>query len=99
MRDFTKLSPGIWIMKEFQSLSPRARNQYLYILGGPHQTSAGCYHLSENYAYRDVAVKPGDYRAINNNLKSIDLIEFDTDTSEVLVVGWFHDNPPMNDKH
>jgi len=99
MREFTKLSPTIWTSKVFQALTVRERNQFLYLLAGPHQTSAGCCHVPESYACGDLGYKPLEYRNNNVRLQAVQLIEFDPETSEVLVVGWFKDNPPMNDKH
>jgi hypothetical protein len=99
MREFTKLSPTIWTSKVFQALTVRERNQFLYLLAGPNQTSAGCCRVPESYACGDLGCKPIDYRNINVRLQDVQLIEFDTETSEVLITGWFKDNPPMNDKH
>lgn len=99
MREFTKWSPTIWIAKNFQALKDWERLQYLYLATGPHQTSAGCYYLSVSYACGDLNFTPARYRAANVRLRAAGLIEFDDDTSEVLIVGWFKDNGPMNDKH
>jgi hypothetical protein len=99
MREFTKLSPRIWHSKGFQALSHREQLQYLFLYGGPHQNSSGCFYVSAAHASADLKCKTADYLRTNLKLVSCELIRFDEDTSEVMIEEWFRSNAPMNDRH
>jgi hypothetical protein len=99
MREFSKVSPTIWQSKNFKSLSAREALLFLYLSTGPLQTSGGCYCLNAHYACADLKIKFADYLAMTEKLSSLQMIRVDHETSEVMIEGWFRDNPPMNENH
>ncbi|MEI9992745.1 MAG: hypothetical protein WDM86_22260 [Rhizomicrobium sp.] len=100
MRDFTMVSPRIWMSPKFWALpSNEERFVYLYVLTGQHQNGAGAYHLPVGYAAADLRSTPVAVTAALGELNQAGLIEFDPATSEVLIVGWFDLCKPQNAKH
>jgi len=100
MRDFSKISPAVWDSERFMSLkSDDSKFLYLYLLSCRHQNSAGVFHLKAAYAAADLRWTLERYEAARLNLVQADLLHFDEETSEVLVLRWFKHNPPMNDSH
>ncbi|PZV39743.1 hypothetical protein [Mesorhizobium kowhaii] len=99
-REFSKVSPALWRSKRFLALpKDRCRLLLVFYMTCGHQTSAGCYRISEGYACSDLGWLPEDYRTARDPLVECGLIAFDNDTEEVFVSGWFRFCPPMNPKH
>jgi hypothetical protein len=99
-RDFTKVLPTLWHDEDFKSLPLDIhRYLYLYYLTSPHQSSAGCYRLPDGYAVEDLGWELEKYRSARDVLSERQRISFDPATSEVLIEGWFKDNPPDNPNH
>lgn len=100
MRNFSKVSPLLWRDAKFRSLrSPDAKLLYLYITTSEHQNSAGCYRLPSGYACADLGCDEASFLAAREALIAGGLIDYDDDTSEVYVLGWFASNPITNRKH
>lgn len=99
MRDFTKLNPAIFDDARFLSLGWESRCVYLYLMGGKHQTSAGCYRIPDGYAATDLKCDPSEYEAARKAVADTGLILFDEETAEVYVSGWYNENPICNPKH
>jgi hypothetical protein len=99
MRDFTKISPRVWYLKEFQVLAAREKLQYLFLYSGPHQNSSGCSYIRPAHASADLDCKVAEYLRVNDKLASCELIRVDVETSEVMILDWFKFNVPMNEKH
>jgi hypothetical protein len=99
MRDFHKINPIIWSSSRFRSLSDDARFVLVYLISGPHQTSAGVCRLPDGYAIADLEWELGRYQKARQELQDVRLISFDAQEDTVFVHGWFRHNPPMNPKH
>lgn len=100
MRDFSKISPSVWTSKKFTGLaSNEARLAYLYFLTGKHQTNAGVSSVPPAYVAHDLNWSVEEVEQIITQLQAAELIEYDEDTNELLIVNWFKHNVPMNAKH
>ena len=100
MRDFSKIAPAVWQSARFNNLpSDDGRLLFLFLLTCSHQTSAGCYHLPDGYAVSDLQWTLERYRSARDQLVEADLIDFDRETSVVMINRWFKHNPPMNESH
>lgn len=99
MREFSKVSPQLWMKKGFRSLSDDGKLTMLYLLTCRHQNSAGCYHLPDGYASSDLGWDADRYRKARMELESGKFVVFDEETSEIYILGWFDENPVTNDKH
>jgi hypothetical protein len=98
-REFTKVSPAVWASVRFKTLSDRGRLLYLYMLTNQHINSSGVYRLPDAYAASDMGWNVDDYHAERAALVGAKMLDYDTDTSEVLIERWYRHNGPMNDKH
>jgi hypothetical protein len=98
-REFTKVSPAVWASKRFHALTERGRLLYFYCLTSPHVTSCGVYRLPDAYAASDLGWSVDEYRRERDALIAGGLVDFDTETSEVLIERWFRHNAPMNPDH
>ena len=95
-----KISPALWQSKRFNTLpSDDGRYLYLYFLTCEHQSSAGCYRISDGYACDDLQWPEERYLKARSQLITADLIAFDDDCLVVMICRWFKHNPPMNEKH
>jgi hypothetical protein len=99
MREFTKLNPAIFDDSRFRSVSWIEKTVYLYLMGGKHQTSAGCYKIPDGYAATDLNCDIETYAAARRALVTVGLVAFDEATSEIYILGWFIENPICNPKH
>ena len=100
MREFSKVSPAVWLSKRFTNLaSDDAKLCYLYLLTSEHQNSAGVYRLKDEYAVADLRWTMDRYFNARAQLIEADLIRFDADTSTVMIKRWFRHNGPMNESH
>lgn len=99
-REYSKISPSIWQQAQFLKLADDGqRFLYLYLLTNQHQNSAGCYALPVGYAATDLRWSAEKYLAGLGELVRVGLVDFDVERNEILIVGWFESNPPMNAKH
>ena len=100
MRDFTKISPAVWVSERFNKLpSDDARYLYMYLLTCEHQTSAGAFRLKDGYAIDDLKWDAPRFHAARLQLVEADLIHFDDAASCILITRWFKHNPPMSESH
>lgn len=94
------VSVAVWDSKRFRSLpTDSARLFYLYSLSNVHQNSAGCFRLPDGYACDDLCWSAEKYREAREANIAAGLIQFDAETSEILVERWFKHSPPTNEKH
>ncbi|MER8574563.1 hypothetical protein NKG99_24235 [Mesorhizobium sp. M1409] len=100
-RDFAPVSPAIWGSRSFLSLSSDGRVLMLYLISGPHQTSAGCCRIREGYALADLAWQSDQYRRALADVVQADLVMHDPATAETYVKKWFQHkgNIPTNKDH
>lgn len=100
MRDYSKISPVIWASKRFRNLpSDDARFLHLYLLSNTHQNSIGCYRLPPAYGWVDLDWPEEKYLSALAALIEASFIDFDADTSEVLIHRWLRHNPVTNVNH
>jgi hypothetical protein len=100
MRDYTKVSPCLWHDAKFKALKTSDEKLlYCYYKTGPHQNSAGCCHLPDGYGCSDLGWSLEQYLTARAGLIAAGMVQFDADTSELLIEDWFADNPPTNLKH
>lgn len=100
MRDFTKVSPLIWRDKRFHCLaSTDARLLYFYFLTGEHQNACGCFRIPDGYAASDLRWDAERYVQARDEVVAGGLAQFDPETSEIYVSGWYETNPICNDSH
>jgi hypothetical protein len=99
VRDFTKVSPKLWNSAPFDQLDDASRLLYFYFFTSPHQNLAGCCHLPDGYACTDLRWAADRYQKVRECLLKAQMIRFDTQTSEMLILRWFDVNPPMNADH
>lgn len=100
MRDYSKISPGVWHSQKFRKLpSMEARHVYLYLLTCPHGNSAGCFTLAAGYASEDLGMEIKQYRDCIEALCQAGLIEYDAAENTVLIARWLDFNGPANSKH
>ncbi len=100
MRDFSKISPALWRSKRFNGLvTAEEKLVFLYLLTCEHQNSAGAFRLPAGYAATDLRITEGVFAEARDSLVKADLIAFDPDTDEYVILRWFKHNPPMNEKH
>jgi hypothetical protein len=93
------IGAAIWRSRRFLALDSDGRVLLHYFLSGPHSTSAGCFRLPVAYGVADLRWTEPQYRAAFEALVDAGLIEFDSDTDEIYVMGWFAHCPPTNIKH
>jgi hypothetical protein len=103
-KPYTAVRRSLWDSKRFNGLpDDLCRYLYLYLLTCSHQGGAGCFVAKERYILADLQ-KPGSdwteetYRDRLQRLITAGLILADAATSEILIVGWWSDNGPTNDK-
>ena len=99
MRDFNKVGTFVWQAPKFQALSDNEQLLYLYMMTCQHVNMAGAFMLPEGYACADLRWEPDKFRECRTGLILANLIAFDEETNEIMVVDWFQHNPPMNAKH
>src|SRR5690348_385332 len=100
MRKFTMLRPSLWSSPQFKKLeSSDGKLLYLYFTSGPHQTSAGCFRLPDEYAAADLTWKVEHYQKLKLKFINSGTVLYDEDTQEMLINGWLEDNPPTSHKH
>lgn len=98
-REFTKVSPAVWASARFHALTDRGRLLYLYCLTSAHVNSCGVYRLPDAYAASDLGWSAEEYRQERSALVAAGMVDFDPDTSEILIERWFRHNAPMNPDH
>jgi hypothetical protein len=98
-RAFSKVAPALWHSARFRGLSDQAKVYYLYLATNGHVSSAGCYMLPDGYACADLECSPEALETSRRANIDVGLIDFDPETSEVLIERWFKHNPPANDDH
>jgi len=100
MRVFNKVSPTLWQSRRFLSLpSSDGRLLFLYFLTCPHNNSAGCFWLPDDYALHDLAWEQDRYDAERQSLIAAEMVDHDAENEVVLIERWFHHNPSMNKSH
>jgi hypothetical protein len=100
MRDYTKVSPGLWHDPKFRALSTTdERLLYCYYKTGPHQNLTGCCHLPDGYACTDLTWTRKQCSDACAGLIAAGMILTDVNTDEVMICDWFGDNPPTSVKH
>jgi hypothetical protein len=100
MREFAKVSPGIWQARLFRELATdQERLLYLYLMTCGQQSSAGCCLLPPGYACADLGWNLEVYMRAREALVQAGLAAYDAVTHEVLIVDWFALNAPQNEKH
>jgi hypothetical protein len=92
------VAPQLWQSRRFLSLNDAERLLFLYLVSGPHQTSAGCYRLPPAYAANDLGWVVSDYIPRLEALIRAGLVQADIETCEVLIERWFRHNRPANPK-
>jgi hypothetical protein len=100
MREFSKISPNLWRSKRFNGLeTAEEKLVFLYLLTCEHQNSAGAYRLPAGYAATDLGMPGKTFETAREGIVNADLVAFDADTDEYVIMRWFKHNPPMNEKH
>src|SRR5471030_2016567 len=99
MRKFTLVSPALWKSKRFLALSDSEKLLFTYYLTCHHQNCAGSFQLPDAYACADLGWPTDKYAAARHALIEASLIQFDHDTSELIVERWFQHSSPTNPKH
>ena len=99
-REFSKISPKVWRSNKFRALpSDEARYLLIFLMTSPHQTSAGCFKIPDEYGAADMNWPIERFREYRAQLVEAGLLAFDEVTDEYFVPGWFTFNKPMNVSH
>ena len=101
-RDFNPLAPSIWSSPRFFDLPDSdARLLALYCIGGPHQTSAGCFRAKPGYVMADLGWPRAQYEAALDAIVTAGIVLHDPATDEIYVLRWFthKGNVPTNKDH
>lgn len=96
-RTFTIVATAIWSSPRFLALDCHGRLLALYVISGPHQTSAGVSRIKEGYVTSDLEWEVKQYRKAKADIIASGMFEADGD--EILVEDWFRHCPPVNLKH
>ena len=103
-KPYTMVRRSLWDSRRFASLPDDLhRYLYLYLLTCPHQGGAGCFRGKDAYMLADLAKTGSDWTAeiLSRRMTALvesGLIMADDTTREILIVGWWKDCPPTNDK-
>jgi hypothetical protein len=103
-KPFTMVRRSIWDSERFASLpDDKHRYLYFYFLSTKHQGGAGCFMANPAYILADLKKTGADWTddALRRGMKILvdgGLLLTDEKTGEVLVLGWWKDNGPTNDK-
>lgn len=98
-RKFTMISPAVFQSPRYLSVSSEARELYFYCLAGPHQTMIGCFRAPDLYIAADLRWPQPQVRVHLDELQQAGLIDFDPDTSEIMVDRWFIHSQITTEKH
>ena len=78
MRSFHKVSPILWQSARFQGLpSDDGRFLFFYLLTCPHNSSAGCFWLSDGYACQDLGWTQDHYDTARQSLIDAEMVDHD----------------------
>lgn len=98
-RKFTTISPAVFQSERYLSVSSAARELFFYCLAGPHQTMIGCFRAPSLYIASDLRWEHEDVNRHLDELRSANLIDFDSVTGEIMVDRWFEHSQITTDKH
>jgi hypothetical protein len=94
MRAFSPVPPWIWTNQNFKRLKSTERLIFLYLVTSPHQNSAGVSRIPLSYATSDLQLASTLVGRSLIKIREAGLIDFDSDTEEVLILDWWRFNRP-----
>jgi|GEM_PF-6747233 len=93
---YQKIYSQIWNDEKFTRLTPSQQRLFLYILTCPHGNIIGFFVLKKGYVCDDLKSLPKDFEKDLRKLIESGLIEYDFDTSIVLIKKFLKHNPLTN---
>jgi hypothetical protein len=96
MRAFSPVPPWVWNAQNFRSLKSAEKLVFLYLITSPHQSSAGVARIPLAYATADLQLPRGVFAGALVELRKAELIDFDADTDEIVILDWWRFNTPGN---
>lgn len=90
MAVYRKVSISFWTdTKVDENFSPEDKYFYLYLLTNPHTNLCGCYEISYKAMKNETGYSRDSLSALINRFeKTYNLIRYDNDTSEMLILNW-----------
>ena len=90
MAVYRKVSISFWTdTKVDENFSPEDKYFYLYLLTNPHTNLCGCYEVSFKAMSNETGYSRDSLVALINRFESTyDLIRYENDTSEMLILNW-----------
>lgn len=102
MRKFGLVYTKLWTKKEFLSLSSNSRLLFLFLLTGPHTTSAGCFRAPKPYIAADLGWPLAEVERCLHELSTakpddkVQFIKYCSETEWVLIPKFLSYNPIAN---
>lgn len=98
MRAYGKIETGIWNSRKVRGLSDQGKLLFTYIVACPHGNSLGCFVLHAGYITADLEWDSKRVSKHLSELVSAGLIEMDSRTSLIRIIGWWGHNTIENPK-
>ncbi len=99
MRDYGKISTGIWHSKKFRGLDETIKLFYLYLHTCKHGNSAGCFHLPKGYILADMQWSLDAIGRAMDRAMDRGLISYNNDEEVIKIHDFLEHSPISNPKH